>query len=173
MKFGGKQADGFVGFFGSFEGSADIVAFPVQLNPSNVCAALFDKSYALIAGSVVSLFSPVAVVFRWCGFAKICPAVIRVLFVNVIDFLGREISRHPQPNDPMGEVLPSFDTDFGSSLIVGESGDSSYATARRARHPPNQVSSFWVIIEEFFNELLRKIVVRVLVPHAVSYSNDR
>jgi len=165
MKLCSQLTNSFIGFFCGTERAAYVIPFPVEFNASYVFVARSDERDTFIPGSVVSLLPPVSMVLRWRSLSQVCPAIVRRIFVDMVNLFIWPFAGYPNPDDTMCEILFATDADLDAALIVWEASDVANVDASRWAIYPPQLTGFWRVIKIGLNKLWRKIVVAVLVHH--------
>ncbi len=154
-------------FYRGFQGleAAKNVLRTFVLYESDVLLSCCVEAHAFMAGFVVFLRSSVAMVLGWSGLPKIFPAVIRLIFVTMIDLVFRPRASHPEPDDSVRHVVFAINPDLDSVVSLFTPRDFSYGRADGKPHSPGQQPGAPVVSENFSDVSSCEIVMRFFVGH--------
>lgn len=128
---------------------AKIMSMPIKFYASNKNASLFIKTNALIASSIVFLRSAISVILRRRGVTEIFPAVVRLIFIFVINLVFWPLAFNIQPRQTVRHIFVAVYSYFYPTLFFfWGSGYRSCGATFRKRHFPNKKSRSAAIADD-------------------------
>jgi len=162
MQFSSSKAICAVCFLGTFE-RAEVMPISMQLYSRNPAFSSAVKTDTFISRSIIFLSAAISMVLRRRCFSQVFPAIVALNFVAMINFVLRPFSSHPYPNNSMGEVIFSRDTNFNSSLVVNSPCNATYRRAFGQTFFPSQYARIFIVIKNLADKFRRKIVMRIFM----------
>lgn len=162
VHFFGGFASSVVGFFGSAK-QTQAVSFSAVFNRGQEFLRSRCEAYAFIPRFVILLRTPISVILRRSSVAQIFPDVVRLIFVDVVDFVFRPFAFHVKPRKAMGHIFFVVDPNFYSVFSVHASSSFSRHPSPRKPNFPRKKPGYGVVMQDRAEILCRQISERVLV----------
>lgn len=151
-------------FFGGVEKS-QIISDSVMLYSCKKFLSLSNKAYAFITCFVVTLRTSISMVLGRCCVAKIVPAVVRLIFINMVYFVVWPFSRHPQPYKSVSHVFFVSYSNFYSAFFLSCSRDRPHWGSSSQLYFPYKSSRVRLVVKKFSDLLSGEVGVRAFVCH--------
>jgi len=153
-----------IGFFGRIK-KPKIISDSLVLYAREKFLRSRREAHSFVACFVVFLRTSISMVLRRSRLTQVIPSVVRLIFVNMVNFVFGPFSCHPKPDDAVHHVFLSPNSYFYASAGLLKTGYFSYGSSYRKFNFPAQFSSVSVIAKKLSDLLRGKISVCVFMCH--------